>query len=344
MGIVERPTGAFLDRLGAAFAFEPPRRHGHDVVGAIAAMARGEVDVFVGLGGNFLAAAPDTDATAAALGRTRLTVQVSTKLNRSHAIGGEAALILPCLGRTELDRTGGRLQRVTVEDSMSVVHASAGRLEPASPHLRSEVAIVAGLGAAIFGPGDAIDWAGLGADYDAIRDRVEAVIPGFTAFNRRIDHPGGFVLPHPPRDARTFPTPDGKAHLSVAAFAPEPVPEGHLLLQTLRSHDQFNTTIYGLDDRYRGIRGGRRVVFVHPDDLAALGRADGQVVDVVGAWADGVERRARRFRLVAYDLARGTCAAYFPEANVLVPLGSVAEGSNTPTSKAVVVRLESPAG
>jgi molybdopterin-dependent oxidoreductase alpha subunit len=344
MGIVERPTAAFLDRLGAAFAFEPPRRHGHDVVGAIAAMARGEVDVFVGLGGNFLAAAPDTDATAAALGRTRLTVQVSTKLNRSHAIGGEAALILPCLGRTELDRTGGRLQRVTVEDSMSVVHASAGRLEPASPHLRSEVAIVAGLGAAIFGPGDAIDWAGLGADYDAIRDRIEAVVPGFTAFNRRIDHPGGFVLPHPPRDARTFPTPDGKAHLSVAAFAPEPVQEGHLLLQTLRSHDQFNTTIYGLDDRYRGIRGGRRVVFVHPDDLAALGRVDGEVVDVVGAWRDGVERRAPQFRLVAYALARGTCAAYFPEANVLVPLGSVAEGSNTPTSKAVVVRFEPPAG
>jgi molybdopterin-dependent oxidoreductase alpha subunit len=340
MGIVEKPSDAFLDRLGAEFGFEPPRRHGLDTVAAIAAMARGEVDVFVGLGGNFLAAAPDTDATAAALGRVGLSVQVSTKLNRTHAAATGAALILPCLGRTEVDRTGGRRQRVTVEDSMSLVHASAGRLEPASPHLRSEVAIVAGLATAVLGADDAVDWAGLAADYDAIRDRIEAVVPGFTDVNRRIDHPGGFVLPHPPRDARRFATPDGRAHLAVSAFAPEPVPDGHLLLQTLRSHDQFNTTIYGLDDRYRGVRGGRRVVFAHPDDLAELGLADAEVVDVVGAWPDGVERRARRFRLVAYPVARGTCAAYFPEANVLVPLGSVAEGSNTPTSKSVVVRFE----
>jgi molybdopterin-dependent oxidoreductase alpha subunit len=213
MGIVEQPSAAFLAALRSEFSFEPPSHHGHDVVGAIEAMARGEVDVFVGMGGNFLAASPDTGATAAALARVGLTVQVSTKLNRSHLVAGRAALILPCLGRTEVDHTGGRTQRVTVEDSMSVVHASAGSLPPASAHLRSEVAIVAGLGERI-DPGGPIDWGGLAADYDRIRDHIEAVIPGFTDFNRRIDRPGGFVLPHPPRDRREFPTTDGRAHLT----------------------------------------------------------------------------------------------------------------------------------
>ncbi len=339
MGIYEKPSAAFLDALGVAFGFEPPREPGFDVVDAIGAMARGEVDVFVAMGGNFLSAAPDTAATAGALARCRLTVQISTKLNRSHVVGGEAALILPTMGRTEIDRTGGRPQRVTVEDSMGVVHASAGRLEPASPHLRSEVAIVAGLGEALF-PDDAIPWAWLAADYDRIRDRIEAVVPGFTDVNRRIDQPGGFVLPNPPRDRRAFATADGRAHLSVNVFDPVVVPEGHLLLQTLRSHDQYNTTIYGLDDRYRGITGGRRVVFVHPRDLRRLGLEDGAVVDLVSVWTDGVERRADAFRVVAFDLARGTCAAYFPEANALVPLGSVAAESNTPTSKSIVVRLD----
>ncbi|MGN6696187.1 MAG: hypothetical protein ACTHN0_18550, partial [Aquihabitans sp.] len=227
--------------------------------------------------------------------------------------------------------------------------ASAGRLEPASPHLRSEVAIVAGLAERILGPADDIDWAGLAADYSLIRDRIEAVVPGFTDFSRRIDHPGGFVLPHPPRDRQVFPTVTGKARLTTNTFVGDEVPPGRLVLQTLRSHDQFNTTIYGLDDRYRGISNGRRVVFVHADDLADLARvdgpgggrfADGDVVDVVSEAADGTERRAEAFRLVAYDVARGTCAAYFPEANVLVPLSAVAEESNTPASKAVTVRFE----
>jgi molybdopterin-dependent oxidoreductase alpha subunit len=340
MGIVEKPSDDFLAALGAEFSFEPPRRHGHDVVEAIGAMARGEVDVFVGMGGNFLAAAPDTEATAAALARTKLTVQVSTKLNRSHVTGGGASLILPCLGRTEIDRTGGRVQRVTVEDSMSVVHASQGALEPASPDLRSEVAIVCGLALRVLPGGGTVDWATLAVDYAGIRDRIEAVVPGFDDYNRRIDQPGGFVLPHPPRDRREFPTDTGRAKLTVNAFVAEVVPEGRLLLQTVRSHDQYNTTIYGLDDRYRGIHGGRHVVFAHAADLARLGLADGDRVDVVSEAADGSERRARSFRLVAYDVARGTCAAYFPEANVLVPLDSVAEESNTPTSKAVVVRFE----
>ncbi len=349
MGIYEKPSDAFLDALGAQFGFEPPRDHGYDTVDAIHAMARGDVDVFVAMGGNFLAATPDTEATAAALARTKLSVQVSTKLNRSHVVAGEAALILPCLGRTEVDRTGGTVQRVTVEDSMSMVHASTGRLEPASPHLRSEVAIVCDLAEQILGAGDDVDWAGLAADYGQIRDLIEAVIPGFTDFNRRIDQPGGFVLPHPPRDQQVFPTATGKARLTCNGFVGDEVPPGRLVLQTLRSHDQFNTTIYGLDDRYRGIKDGRRVVFVHADDLTDLaavegtggGRfVDGDVVDVISEAADGTERRAEAFRLVAYDVARGTCAAYFPEANVLVPLSAVAEESNTPASKAIIVRFE----
>lgn len=343
MGIWEKPPEAFLDALAAEFDFDPPREHGHDVVEAIGAMAAGAVDVFLAMGGNFVAAAPDTDATVAALARTKLTVQISTKLNRSHVHGGEASLILPCLGRTEIDRTGGRVQRVTVEDSMSMVHASAGRLEPASAALRSEPAIVADLATAVLGDRTTVAWADLVADYDRIRDHIAAVVDGFDDVNRRIDDPGGFVLPHPPRDERRFPTTVGKAILTCTTFEPEIVPPGHLLLQTMRSHDQYNTTIYGLNDRYRGISDGRRVVFVHPDDLAALGWTDGDHVDVVGVWRDGVDRRAPRFRLVAYDVAPGTCAAYFPEANVLVPLDSVAEGSNTPTSKAVVVRFEAPA-
>ncbi len=340
MGIFEKMPDDFLDALGAEFGFEPPREHGYDTVKTIHAMQRGEVDVFFAMGGNFLMAAPDTQATSKAIESCRLTVQVSTKLNRSHVIGGQASLILPALGRTDLDLTGGSEQRVTVEDSMTMVHASAGGLEPPSPHVRSEVAIVCGLAERVLPDGGGVNWAGLAADYDRIRDHVEAVIPGFTDFNRRIDDSGGFALPHPPRDSGTFPTTSGKAHLTCNTFDPTVVPEGRLLLQTLRSHDQYNTTIYGLDDRYRGIHNGRRVVFVRAEDLAALGHADGDHVDIVSEWTDGVERRAPRFRLVAYDVAAGTCAAYFPETNVLVPLGSVADESNTPTSKGIVVRFE----
>jgi anaerobic selenocysteine-containing dehydrogenase len=290
-----------------------------------------------------VSAAPDTGATTAALARVGLTVQVSTKLNRSHVAGGVEALVLPVLGRTERDRTGGRDQVVSVEDSMGVVHASRGSNPPASPQLRSEVDVVCDLAARTLAgrPGDGVvDWAALAADYDRIRDLVEAAIPGFDRYNERVREPGGFTLPNPPRDRQAFPTPSGRAQLTVNRFRPVEVPPGRLLLQTLRSHDQYNTTIYGLDDRYRGIRGGRRVLFANEADLGALGLADGQHVDVVGEWPDGVDRRAPRFRLVAYPTPPGTCAAYFPEANVLVPLGSTADGSNTPTSKSVVVRLE----
>jgi molybdopterin-dependent oxidoreductase alpha subunit len=344
MGIVEKPP-AWLDALGREFGFDPPRQAGFDTVDTIRAMVDGRVKAFVAMGGNFAAAAPDTDATYAALRACDLTVQVSTKLNRSHVECGRTAVILPCLGRTERDDAAGRPQFVTVEDSMSAVHRSEGRLDPAAPDLPSEVAIVCRLARALWPEGSAgagIDWSALSVDHDRIRDRIEAVVPGFDRYNERVREPGGFVLPHPPRDSRTFPTATGRARFTVNPLEVVGVPEGCLLLQTVRSHDQFNTTIYGLDDRYRGITAGRRVVFAHPDDLAALGFADAEVVDVIGHAADGVERRAERFRLVSYPVARGTCAAYFPETNVLVPLDSVAEGSQTPTSKSIVVSFERP--
>jgi molybdopterin-dependent oxidoreductase alpha subunit len=339
MGIVERPSERLLDALAGRFSFAPPRQHGYDTVATIAAMAAGRVDVFVGLGGNFAAAAPDTDATTAALERCALTVQVSTKLNRSHARCGAAALILPCLGRTEADRWQGLERFVTVEDSMGIVHATRGANEPASTNLRSEVDIVCAIAAATLGD-HPIDWQRLAESYDEVREHIAATIPGFTDFNERVRHPGGFTLPNPPRDSTTFPTATGKARLTINVFEPIAVPPGRLLLQTVRSHDQFNTTIYGLDDRYRGVAGGRRVVFVNADDLADLGLDDGDPVDIVSEWKDGRERRAPAFRIVAYPTPSGCCAAYYPEANVLVPLDSVADGSRTPTSKAIVVRLE----
>jgi molybdopterin-dependent oxidoreductase alpha subunit len=339
MGIYEKPSPAFLDALGAEFGFDPPRDDGHDTVDTIRAMRDGWVNAFVGMGGNFAAAAPDTEATFAALRSCALTVQVSTKLNRSHVECGETAVILPCLGRTDRDVVGGRAQFVTVEDSMSLVHSSEGRLEPPDPELPSEVQLVARLGRALL-PGAGIDWDGLAADNDRIRDHIEAVVPGFDRYNERVRDPSGFVLPHPPRDTRSFATTTGTARFTVNPLEVLQVPDGRLLLQTVRSHDQYNTTIYGLDDRYRGISQGRRVVFTHPDDLLHLGFVDGEVVDVVSHDAAGATRRAEAFRLVGYPTAVGTCAAYFPEANVLVPLDSTADGSGTPTSKSIVVSFE----
>jgi molybdopterin-dependent oxidoreductase alpha subunit len=340
MGIYEKPDAAFLDRLGAEFGFSPPREHGHDVVDAIRAMRDGRAKVFVGMGGNFASATPDTVLTEAALRSTRLTVQISTKLNRSHLVAGRQALILPTLGRTERDERGGIEQMVTVEDSMSCVHGSRGRLAPASDELRSEVAIVCELAQRTLGADSPIPWAAFADDYDLIRDRIEAVVDGFEDFNARALRPEGFVLPHGPRDALRFSTPTGRARFSVNELVVLRVPEGRLLLQTMRSHDQYNTTIYGLDDRYRGVKGGRRVVLLHADDIAALGFAPGDVVDLISEWEDGSERIAPRFRVVDYPTARGCAAAYYPETNALVPLDSVAEGSNTPTSKSVVVRLQ----
>jgi len=337
MGIVEHPP-VWAPRLGELLGVALPADSGFDTVDAIRAMRDGRASVFLGLGGNFAAATPDTAVSTAGLRGCALTVHIATKLNRSHVLPGAESLLLPCLGRTERDPQASGEQFVTVEDSMSSVHMSRGRLEPASPYLLSEVAIVARLGRALLG--DTLPWAEFEADYRAIRERIALVVPGFDGFEAKVRQPGGFTLPHGPRDALTFPTPSGRARFTVNPIEPIEVPEGRLLLQTVRSHDQYNTTIYGLEDRYRGVHGGRRVVFVHPDDLATLGIADGSMVDLVSEWSDGVDRRATGFRAVAYPTAHGCAATYFPEANVLVPLDSTAEGSQTPTSKQIIVRLE----
>ncbi|MGW2178625.1 FdhF/YdeP family oxidoreductase [Streptomyces sp. NPDC001732] len=340
MGIFERPSPAFLDALDKEFGITSPRHHGYDVVRSIQALRDGDAKVFFAMGGNFVAATPDTAVTEAAMRRARLTVHVSTKLNRSHAVTGTRALILPTLGRTDKDVQASGKQFVTVEDSMSMVHASRGNLAPASPHLLSEPAIVARLARAVLGPGSATPWEEFEKDYATIRDRISRVVPGFEDFNARVARPGGFTLPHAPRDERRFPTATGRANFTAAPVEYPELPEGRLLLQTLRSHDQYNTTIYGLDDRYRGIKDGRRVVLVNPEDARALDLPDGAYTDLVGEWKDGVERRAPGFRVVHYPTARGCAAAYYPETNVLVPLDSTADTSNTPASKSVVVRFE----
>ncbi|OEJ96694.1 FdhF/YdeP family oxidoreductase [Streptomyces thermolilacinus] len=341
MGIFERPSDAFLDALDKEFGITSPRHHGYDVVRSIQALRDGKAKVFFAMGGNFVAATPDTHVTEAAMRRARLTVHVSTKLNRSHAVTGTRALILPTLGRTDRDIQASGRQFVTVEDSMGLVHASRGNLPPASPHLLSEPAIVARMARAVLGPASTTPWERFENDYATIRDRIARVVPGFEDFNARLAaNPGGFALPHAPRDERRFPTATGKANFTAAPVEYPRVPEGRLLLQTLRSHDQYNTTVYGLDDRYRGIKGGRRVVLVHPDDARAHGLADGSYADLVSEWTDGVERRAPRFRVVHYPTARGCAAAYYPETNVLVPLDATADVSNTPASKSVIVRLE----
>jgi molybdopterin-dependent oxidoreductase alpha subunit len=343
MGIWERVPEHFLDSLQAEFGFDPPRKHGLDTVDSIRAFRDGEASFFMGLGGNFVAAAPDTEVTSKALRKAAMTVQVATKINRSMLDCGDTALILPTMGRTEKNMSGKGEQYITVEDSMSAVHASRGVLAPASPHLRSEVAIIAGIAEATLGERHGIDWAAMADDYDLIRGHISRVVAGCEDYSSKADRPGGFVLPHPPRDSRTFETKTGKAHFVPSPLEVLQVPDGHLVLQTLRSHDQFNTVIYGLSDRYRGIEDGRRVVFVHPDDIVSQGFKDGDFVDLVAHWGDDdVERVAEKFRIVAYDTPRGSSAAYYPETNPLVPLDSTASSSNQPTSKSVIIRLVPP--
>ena len=337
MGIWEQMPESFLDALRDEFGFEPPREHGMDTVDSIRAMRDGKIDVFMALGGNFAVATPDAAVTQEAVANCALTVHIATKLNRSHLHHGREALLLPCLGRTERDVQATGEQFVSVEDSMSMVHASRGRLLPPAPTVRSEVAIITGLAEAMFG--DELGWRAMRDDYSVIRGHIERVIPGFHSFNDRVQQPGGFLLPRPPHDSREFPTVTGKARFTVNEATATEVPDGCLLLQTVRAHDQFNTTVYGYDDRYRGIHGGRRVVFVNPADLRSRGLRDGDKVDLVSVWKDG-ERRAVGFRAVSYPTTKGCAATYFPEANVLVPLDSVAETSNTPASKSVPVRLE----
>lgn len=339
MGIWEKMPDQFLDALDARFGISSPRKHGYDTVDAIRAMRDGRASVFIGMGGNFVSATPDTEVTEAALRSCSLTVQVSTKLNRSHVVHGQTALILPTLGRTDRDIVGGHKQQVSVEDSMSMVHLSRGSLHPPSDQLRSEVGIVCELARTLLGPDHPVPWESFAAEYDTVRDAIAAVVPGCADYNTKVRRPDGFQLPHPPRDSREFPTTTGKANFAVNPLQWVPVPEGRLVLQTLRSHDQYNTTIYGLDDRYRGVKGGRRVVFVNPTDIERLGFKPNDRVDLVSEF-EGEERYAKDFLLVPYSTPAGNAAAYYPETNPLVPLDHTAARSNTPASKAVVIRLQ----
>lgn len=339
VGITEKPTAAFLDRLGTVFGFTPPTAHGHDAVQAAQAMIDGEAKALLCLGGNFAVAMPDHDKAFPALKTLDLSVHVATKLNRTHLLVGKETWLLPCLGRTELDMQRSGQQSITVEDSMSMVHASSGKLKPASPLLRSEPAIVAGIAHATLTNSNT-DWLELVADYDRIRDRIEQTLPGFENFNARIRIAGGFRMPLPPTE-RIWPTPTGKAMFSLFDGVEENLPgegENVLRLVTLRSHDQYNTTIYALDDRYRGVFGRRDVLFMNEADIQQLGLEHGDRVDITTALPDS-QQRLNDITLVAYSIAPGTVAAYYPEANVLVPLHYLDKESGTPSYKSVPVRI-----
>ena len=334
MGIWEKPKPAFLDKLKTNFKFEPPREHGYNTIEAIKAMANGDAKVFFAMGGNFLSATPDTEYTAKALQNSKLTVQVSTKLNRSHLITGKTAIILPCLGRTELDVQKNGTQFVSVENSMGIVHASRGKIKPASEHLLSEPDIVSRLAIATL-KNSKTDWSGMIENYDLVREAIQQTIPGFDDYNKRVRNDGGFYLPNGARDGN-FKTATGKAN-----FTNNPAPKHHLKeneyhMMTIRTHDQFNTTIYGLDDRYRGIYKGRRVVMMNTQDMADTGLKEGDYIDLYNHHED-VERVAPHFMVVPYSIPQKCVATYFPEANVLVPINQYARKSHTPASKQVVI-------
>ena len=340
MGIWERPSSNFLDKLESAAKFEMPREHGLDVVESITAMQEGKVDFLFCMGGNFLSATPDTKVTASALNNIDLTVQVSTKLNRSHLITGKEALILPCLGRTERDFQNGKEQFVTVENSMGVVHMSTGGLKPASKNLYSETKIICEIASSMYP--ETLDWLSFSADYDSIRDLISESISGFENYNERVRSPGGFHLANAPRDKRQFNTVDGKARFTIHPLPNVDVGDGNLVMMTIRSHDQYNTTIYGSSDRYRGIKNGRRIILLNADDMAVRGIKNRQKVDITSHW-HGEERLATEFYAIEYDIPKGCSATYFPEANVLVPLNSTAHKSNTPTSKFIEISIEASA-
>ena len=337
MGIWDRPSEAFLARLDKATGITSPRHHGYNVVEAIQAMEEGKVDVFMALGGNLVSAAPDCERVGAALEQCALTIHVSTKLNKSHLHPGKSSLILPCLGRTEVDIQASGPQFVTVENSMGVVHQSNGKATPASQELRSEPDIVAHIAAASLGKVTPIDWEFMIQNYDHIRDVIERSIAGFDNYNARVREKGGFVLPNGARD-RTFSTKTGRAQFSVHGLPNLAVDDDELILMTVRSHDQYNTTIYGLDDRYRGVYGQRRVIFIHPEDASERGLAPGQRVRITSCF-DGKTRMVESFHIVPFDIPKGTAAAYFPEANPLVALESHADRSYTPTSKFIPIRV-----
>lgn len=339
VGITEKPSQGFLDRIEKAFGFTPPKAHGHDAVKAMEAMIDGSAKALICLGGNLAVALPDPQRCFPAMGKLDLSVHMGTKLNRSHLLVAKETFLLPVLGRTELDVQESGPQSVTVEDSMSMVHASVGKLKPASEHLRSESAIVAGMAAATL-PQSKVEWLKLAADYDRIRDAIEQTVPGFEQFNARIRTPGGFRLPLPPTE-RKWLTPSGKAEFSVFPGVHESYQtwgDEVLRLITIRSHDQYNTTIYGMDDRYRGVFGRRDVLFMNPTDLAACGLEHGDLVDIETV-SPGRRLRMEGITAIEYAIAPGSVAAYYPEANVLAPLDHIDLDSGTPSYKSIPVRI-----
>jgi len=341
VGINHNPTRGFLDSIRDSIGIDPPMTPGLDSVNSVLAMNDGKASVFLSMGGNFVSAMSDTEATSKAIQRCSLTVQISTKPNSSHLVTGRTALMLPCLGRSERDLSpDGKRQSVSVENSMGVVHASTGSARPASKSLLSEPAIVSGIAAGLdtISGGSAIPWEELSQDYSRIRDLIESTVPGFESYNERLRDDAGFYLPNAPRDGRTFNTDSGKANFRVNPLTCAKAPPGQFVMMTIRSHDQYNTTVYGLDDRYRGIKNARRVVLMNGEDMRRSGIDQGTLVDITSHF-DGASRHSKQWRVVEYDIPPGNVATYFPEANSLIPLGSVAEGSNTPTSKSVIVSV-----
>jgi len=337
MGIWERPPKPFLDALAKEFNFEPPQKPGYDTVETLHAMFDGDIKVFFAISGNFLSNVPDTVYSAHAIKRCKLTVHVSTKLNRSHLITGDRALILPCLGRSEEDIQASGKQFLTVEDSMGIINPSQGFFPPASPQLMSDVAIIANLAHATLGSRTTTDWLGLAADYNLIRDAISRVIPGFENFNSRLASEKFFYLPNAAKH-RIFKTQSGKAKLTVCPIPKHDLKPHELLLTTIRSHDQFNSTIYGLNDRYRGVFDGRRALFLNALDMEAMNLKAGQIVDICSHF-EGEVRKAFRFAIVPYTIARRSAAAYYPETNVLIPIRSVAAKSNQPAAKCIRITL-----
>lgn len=338
MGIWEKPQASFLDSLEKEFDFRAPRKHGLDVVESIKKMHSQKGMVFFAMGGNFLSASPDTSFTADALRNCKLTVHVSTKLNRSHLVPGDEALILPSLGRSDQDLQKGVSQFVSVENSMGIVHSSTGKLKPLSSRLKSEPAIVCEMAQALFGDKYKTDWLAMAKNYDLIRDKIEACIPGFEDYNKRVREPSGFYLPNGPRKGE-FLTQNKKAHFSVTKVPEFNLESNQFLMATVRTHDQFNTTIYGLNDRYRGIMNERRVILMNPFDMEIAELKSGDIVDIYSHFR-GEKRCAPRFLVIPYDVSRNCTITYFPETNVLVPIDSTADKSNTPTSKMVKISLE----
>ena len=333
VGINHHPTESFLKSCERATGIKMPTESGYDSVEFAKAAGGGKIKIFMSLGGNFLSAMSDTEEIARSLRKIDLTVQISTKLNRSHLVTGKRALILPCLGRTEIDPSGF----VTVENSMGVVHSSTGNIQPASEHLLSEPAIICGIGDMCFGSSP-FAWNEYTSNHDSIRELIASAIPDFAEYNRRVRKKGGFYLPNGPRDGPTWNTPSGKATFHAHQLTPQEIPEDHFVLMTLRSHDQYNTTIYGMDDRYRGIYNSRRIVMMNRQDMDMLNLSPADLVDLTSHY-EGREIYSKKWKVVPYDIPRRNLAAYFPEANVLVPLDSVAFGSNTPTSKWIEVSI-----